>query len=144
MGNYTYGANYIKAGAFDQTTGEIKDLKELEVYQDTFEHTEADPTITKHYQQGQSTPKVTRYKQGEETIKFNIMDTSVDSLLYCMGGSITTEAGVKRWNQPKGSRSEMIKGLEIQTEDGSVIRIPRGSWFAKKSIKATEADMNLI
>lgn len=144
MSVYNTGLKSLKVGDFNPTTGAVTNLVEVQVYKDTLKITESEPAQTKHYQAGKSAPKKIHYENGEETIKFSVMDTSAESLLACLGGTVTTLNNVKTWNKPKGNFTERIKALVAETSDGALIKIPRGSWVGVKNFDLADTAIGLI
>ena len=144
MAVYNTGLKSLKVGDFNPTTGAISNLVEVQVYKDTLKITETEPTQTKHYQAGKTAPKKIHYENGEETVKFSVMDTSATSLLACLGGTITTVNTVDTWNKPKGVQKERIKALVAETSDGALIKIPRGSWIGVKNFDLADTAIGLI
>lgn len=141
---YNTGLKSLKVGDFNPADGSISNLKEVEVYKDTLKITESEPTQTKHFQAGKSAPKKIHYENGEETVKFSVMDTSADSLQVCLGGTVTTLNSQKTWNKAKGLQKERIKALVAETGDGAIITIPRGSWTGIKNFDLAQTAIGLI
>ncbi|SUJ26542.1 Uncharacterised protein [Sphingobacterium spiritivorum] len=141
---YNTGLKSLKVGDFNPADGAVSNLVEVAVYKDTLKITETEPTQTKHYQAGKTAPKKIHYEAGEETVKFSVMDTSADSLLACLGGTVTTVNSVKTWNKAKGVQKERIKALVAETSDGALIKIPRGSWIGVKNFDLADAAIGLI
>jgi len=144
MSVYNTGLKSLKVGDFNPTTGAVTNLVEVQVYKDTLKISETEPTQTKHYQAGKTAPKKIHYENGEETIKFSVMDTSADSLLACLGGTVTTVNTVKTWHKPKGIQKERIKALVAETSDGALITVPRGSWIGIKNFDLADASIGLL
>lgn len=141
---YNTGLQKLEVGDFNPIDGSISNLVEVQVYKDTLKITESEPTQTKHYQAGKTAPKKIHYENGEETIKFSVMDTSAASLLACLGGTVTAVNSVDTWNKPKGVQSERIKALKATTSDGAIITIPRGSWIGVKNFDLADSSIGLI
>lgn len=144
MAVYNTGLKSLKVGDFNPQTGAITNLVEVQVYKDTLKITESEPNQTKHYQAGKTAPKKIHYENGEETVKFSVMDTSAASLLACLGGTVTTLNTVDTWNKAKGLQKERIKALVAETSDGALIKIPRGSWIGVKNFDMADAAIGLI
>lgn len=144
MAIYNTGLKSLKVGDFNPTTGAISNLVEVQVYKDTLKITETEPAQTKHYQAGKTAPRKIHYENGEETVKFSIMDTSAESLLACLGGTLTEVDDVKTWNKPKGVQKERIKALVAETADGALIKIPRGSWVGIKNFDMADTAIGLL
>ena len=144
MSVYNVGLKSLKVGDFDPATGAISNLVEIEVYKDTMQYSEQPGTQTKHFQAGKKAPKRIHTEPGEETLSFSIMNTAADSLLQCLGGTVTTVAGVKSWHKPKDSAGEVIKAIEAESLDGAIFKIPRGSWQGVKNFNGTETNIWLM
>lgn len=144
MGLITYGGNEFRMGDFNTETGAIENTEVIPVYKDSFQMEDDEPTQNAFYQQGKKSPRLVRSVEPDDVVELSIMETSTAWLKKMFGGTVTTVNGRQVWHKPKLGRGEIIKGLEIDTEDGSLLRIPRGQWIARKSIRATDDGINLI
>lgn len=142
--SYNVGCKSVKMGDFNATTGAISNLVELEVYKDTVQITEAEPTPNKHYKVGSANPIKINLMDGVETAAFSIVNTGTASFARQFGGTIVTVDGKPVWNRPKGHKQELIKALVVETLDGAVYTITRGSWRSSRNLALTEAGIALI
>lgn len=142
--SYNVGCKSVKMGDFNATTGAVSNLVALEVYRDTVQITEAEPTATKHYKVGSSSPIKINLMDGVETAAFSVVNTGTASFATLFGGTVATVDGKATWNRPKGHKQEIIKALVVETLDGAVYTIPRGSWRASKNLALTETGIALI
>lgn len=144
MGNYNVGVKSAKVGDFNPTTGVITNLVEIEVYKDTLKITEEKPTKNKHFQAGKSSPRKISLQGGAETAAFSIMNTAAKSLQACLDGTIVTLNGRDKWVKAKGVVKEQIKALVVETLDGAIYTITRGSWSGVKNFDLSEGAIALM
>lgn len=144
MGIYNVGVKSAKVGDFNPTTGAITNLVEIEVYKDTMKITEEKPTKTKHYQAGKSSPRKIALQGGSETAAFSIMNTAAQSLKNSLGGTVVTLNARDKWVKEKGVAKEQIKALVVETLDGAIYTITRGSWSGVKNFDLSEGSIALM
>jgi len=144
MGIYNVGVKSAKVGDFNPQTGAITNLVEIEVYKDTMKITEEKPTKTKHYQAGKSSPRKIALQGGSETAAFSVMNTAAQSLKTCLGGTIVTLNARDKWVKDKGVAKEQIKALVVETLDGAIYTITRGSWSGVKNFDLSEGAIALM
>ncbi|RQO78112.1 hypothetical protein DBR40_09180 [Pedobacter sp. KBW01] len=144
MSVYNVGVKSAKVGDFNPTTGAITNLVEVEVYKDTMKITEEKPTKTKHYQAGKSSPRKIALQGGSETAAFSVMNTAAASLKTCLGGEVVTLNGRDKWVKAKGVATEQIKALVVETLDGAIYTITRGSWSGVKNFDLSEGAIALM
>lgn len=139
----SYGVTKAEVGVYNPADGTVSGWAEIDIYKDTFTLTEPDPTVTNHFKQGESSPKLTRQVAGEVSINFSLMDLSADSKIAWIGGTKTTVLTVDTWHAPRVKKS-MIKALRFTMEDGSILTLPKVDCFTKADVKASDADINLM
>ncbi len=129
---YSYGLEYLKAGTIDGTTGAATGLASVgDIFQDTCDITQGDPTITKLYSaQNPNTPRKSFAQPGSKTLKFSLMSNDADTLAKYLGGTVTTVNSVKQWNAPS-TYVDVELAFELKTSDGTIIKIARGGVTAK-------------
>jgi hypothetical protein len=129
---YSYGVKAVKASAIAAETGLPVELVDVgEIYRDTPEFTQDDPTVTEHYSELKDDPIITRQRKGAKNLVFSLMDTSAVNCVKWMGGTVTEVAEQPdTWNEPADA-VEIEMALEITMEDDSVYGIRRGKVMAK-------------
>ena len=141
----TFGIASFKIAAIDPITGLASGaLASIgDIYKDTCDLTEAEPTETKIYAEQSVNPRKVLSTPGEETLKFSLMSTAADSLQTMLGGTVTTVATVKTWNKSK-TPVVIEKFVEIITLDGTKIEMPRVSFTGKKNFQFRRNNIILI
>lgn len=136
MSQINFDLKKLTAGGFNPTTGAVVAPVEIMVHENTLDLVETDETETPIRQAGKKTPvRILRGGDGIEEMTFNVLDTSAASQAFWLGGTVTTLDGKSTYNKPKGKVAELIKFIEAETPDGTIMRIPRGSVKAKKDYK---------
>jgi hypothetical protein len=136
MAKYSYGIASLKVGDIDPVTGLMVsplEIKEM-VYRDTFNMTEEEGTTTDHYSEMDTTPKVSFTEVGKETLTLQLMETQAEVLQKFLGGTVTTLDGSSAWSKPSGATS-IEKFIDIETEDGTRVRIPRAKVTGRKNMQ---------
>ncbi len=144
MSKYTIGTKSVKMGDFNPTDGTITNLVEIPVYKGTVQITEDPPTKTKHYKEGSSMPIKIGLSAGAEMCQFSVPDISADMLeMLNEGSTVTTVNSKKKWNKKKGTPSELIAALQVETLDGYIYTIVRGSWTVSRSMALSDTGIAL-
>lgn len=144
MPKYSVGVKKASFGDFDPITGAVSNLVEVEVYKDTLKITEEPPTATKHFQSGKNMPRKISLQGGSEMAELSIMNASAAGMVIGLGGTVTTVDTKSVWNKPKGTPQERIKALVVETEDGFIYTITRGSVSGSKAIGGGDTNIALI
>jgi hypothetical protein len=140
---YQTGLKSLEIGDFNN--GTPNNFVAVKVLRDTMTIEKPDPTENKFYQAGQASPVlVTTQEAGGLMATFSVLDTSADTLLMLIGGSVTTLNGVKTWNAPTGSRSPLIKAIRATTLQNGTIQINRGALIATESFSLSENNIAVI
>lgn len=140
MAKYRYGYKSLKLSDIDPATGlalagTSKELKE-EVYRDSFDMVEEEGTTTDHYSEMNPDPKISFTEDGKTNLTLSIMDTSVETLAMFKGGEVvavtdsTSGKTTKTWSKPNSS-PQIEKFIEMETQDGAKIIVPRGKIKAR-------------
>lgn len=135
MSKYRYGYKSLKLSDIDPATklakaGTEKELKE-DVYRDSFDIVEEEGATTDHFSEMDPDPKISFSETGKTNITLQIMDTSVDTLALLKGGSVVVDVNQNRvWSKPKES-VQKEKYVELETQDGYKIVVPRGKVVAR-------------
>ena len=135
-GKYRYGYKSLKLSDIDPATGlaaagTAKELKE-DVYRDTFDIVEEEGTTTDHFSEMDADPKISFTEGGKTNVRLQVMDTSVETLALLKGGEVVTngETGDKTYSKPSTAQ-QIVKYVELETQDGYKIVIPRGKVVAR-------------
>lgn len=135
MSKYRFGYKSLKISDIDEVTGlakagTSKELKE-DVYRDSFDILEEEGTTTDHFSEMDPDPKVSFTETGKTNITLQLMDTSVDTLALLKGGEVVADPeGNRTWSKPKIS-VQKEKFIELETQDGYKIVVPRGKVVAR-------------
>lgn len=134
MGKYRYGLTSLKISDIDSATGLAlagteKELMD-DVYRDTFDIVEEEGTTTDHFSEMNVDPEISFSEAGVMNLMLDIMDTSVETTAILKGGTVVIDPdGNKIWSKPKAN-IQIEKYVEIITQDGNKIIIPRGKVMA--------------
>ncbi len=148
MSKYRYGLVSLKISDIDPATGLAaagteKELKD-DVYRDTFDVTEEDGTTTDHFSEMNVDPEISFNEDGAMNLMMEVMDTSVDNLALLKGGEVVVDVEGKRiWSKPKAN-IQIEKHIEIETQDGYKMIIPRGKVMATINNKVRRNGIGLI
>ena len=129
-------------GVFNTATGEITSKVDIPAYKGTVDNQESDPPVTKHFQEGKTSPRIETFGNTEETFKFSTMDSGSASLVRFIGGAVATLDGKTTWSKGT-SKSGQKAGFEFETLDGAIC-IAYVSVVGKRNNKLTEDSIRLI
>jgi hypothetical protein len=145
MTKYAYGISSFLIGDIDPATGlqiNPTEIKES-VYRDTFNWVEQEGATTDHYSEMDSTPKISFTEAGKETITLQIMETQADLLVKFLGGTVTVVDLKNVWHKPTSAPAiEMF--IDITTEDGTNIKIPRARVSGRKNFQFRRNNIWLV
>ncbi|AFL97371.1 hypothetical protein ACQ1P2_03775 [Ornithobacterium rhinotracheale] len=133
-----YGLKTIKIGDVKNETDMPASLTEFKTYRDTFEMTEEEGSFTDEYCDQNDVPIVSFHEKGKRDIKVSTYDYSADFLKKIKGGtSLSNE-----WKEGDGEL--IFKALEITTDTGHVIKIPKTQVFARLNLKLKKKELALL
>lgn len=148
MSKYRYGLASFKIDdinpADGSASGSPTELKD-DVYRDTFDIVENEGTTTDHFAEMSTTPDISFTEKGTTTITLQIMNTAVDTLALLAGGEVVTDgvSGDKTWSEPD-SYQAIEKFIELETQDGYRVVIPRGKISARKNFQVRRNNIWLL
>ncbi|MGQ1945234.1 hypothetical protein ACT4RS_09390 [Ornithobacterium rhinotracheale] len=133
-----YGLKTIKIGEVVSETQMQTSLTEFKTYRDTFEMTEEEGSFTDEYCDQNDVPIVSFHEKGKRDIKVSTYDYSADFLKKIKGGTSLS----KEWKEGDGEL--IFKALEITTDTGHVIKIPKTQVFARLNLKLKKKELALL
>jgi hypothetical protein len=144
MAKYMFGTSGIEMGDIAGDGGMGDTLVDVgDIYKDTAEMVDEDPTITEHYSETKSAPILTIEKAGKTTIKFSIVDLTPANAAKFIGGTPGTATIYSTLPLPN-TAPLLEKSLKIKTSDGGYIEVPRCKIVGKKNFKFSAANMLMI
>lgn len=138
MTQKAYGVASIEMGDINAGTGLGENYADVgDVYKGTAIVEEAEPTSNDHYAELKRDPVITVVENGNETIKFDLMDAGADTLVTLLGGTATDVMGVAdKWNKP-ASHVNVEKAFRITTDDGTIFEYNRVKVMAHRVLQPT-------
>lgn len=117
-----------------------KDLGD--VYKDTCTMKDGDATETVHESET-SSKKITQVEPGETTVELSLMDPDLDWLAKYFGGTITGEAGKRKWIRPR-KLPYAEHAVWMQPEEGLLIGCPNTRVIPKFEITYSSKGICLV
>lgn len=139
MAKYILGVNLIKHGTPEADGGMATAMtKQLQPYKESVTLEDEEGEVVKHYLQGARYPFLTIYNAAGTTFKFGVVMDN-ESLKEWMGGEIVKG----QWQSPRGN-FQVTKSLEIMTEFGIPIRIPKATCYGIRKFASKTTDVSQI
>lgn len=142
---YSYGIKSIKSSEIAAATGLPVELTDVgEVYEESADFTQEDPTTTDHMSEFKDDPIITIQRKGMKQVVFSLMDTAAANLVEWLGGTVTEVVDEPdQWEEPSVT-PQIFKAMEFEFEDGSIYGIRRGKVSAKLIPSPTRAGITLL
>lgn len=114
-----------------------------DIFKDSCDMTSSDPSSTEVFAEQGITPRAVFTVPGGDSLKLSLMSTAADSLVKVLGGTKTTLTGVDTWHKPSGAVL-IEKYVEIETIDGTIIKMPRTSLVGKPNFQFRRQGILLV